>query len=200
MNIKSIIKSKIFIHFAFSLFLLIIVLWGISYYLSVYTKQHKIIKVPDLRGLDIEQIQKITETYNLKYTIIDSVQKSGAKLGSVIMQDPLPNTEVKQNRTIYLTLVCHQKAKTTMPNLISLSLRQALSLIEITGLNINKIKYKQSDINGFRGTSVVQQMYNGKPISEGTPLLKGSKIDITIEASKEIIDSTETNDRFAEQD
>ena len=63
-----------------------------------------------------------------------------------------------------------------MPNLIDLPNRQAIALIESSGLEMGQSKYKPDlsiDI-------VIEQLYNGKKITEGDSLQKGSVVDLVL--------------------
>jgi beta-lactam-binding protein with PASTA domain len=63
-----------------------------------------------------------------------------------------------------------------VPNLVDLPIKQALSLIENSGLEMGESKYKPDlSIN-----IVLEQLYNGKKIPEGDSLQKGSVIDLVL--------------------
>jgi beta-lactam-binding protein with PASTA domain len=66
--------------------------------------------------------------------------------------------------------------KIMMPNLVNLTIRQAQSRLESFGLKIGKITY-EPDL----GINVVlAQKYQGKPISEGDTIIKGSFVDLVL--------------------
>ncbi|MGA2824085.1 MAG: PASTA domain-containing protein, partial [Bacteroidales bacterium] len=96
--------------------------------------------------------------------------------GTVLHQDPYPDSRVKENRKIYLTIVSTIPEKTSMPDLKFLTLRQAINTLESCGLKTGKIFY----IPSFDADAVQQQMYNGKVIAAGTHLDKGSVIELTV--------------------
>jgi len=63
-----------------------------------------------------------------------------------------------------------------MPNLIDLPIRQAIALIASSGLEMGQLKYKPDlsiDI-------VLEQVFNGKMVSGGDSLQKGSVIDLVL--------------------
>ena len=63
-----------------------------------------------------------------------------------------------------------------MPNLINLPKRQAILLVESSGLEIGQLKY-QPDLSI---DVVIDQHYNGKKIQEGDSLQKGSVVDLVL--------------------
>ena len=94
----------------------------------------------------------------------------------ILRQDPYPNSKVKTNRKIYLTIVSTNPEKTIMPDLKYLTLRQAVSILESTGLKTGRISY----IPTFDQDAVQQQSFEGRVIDPGTKLDKGSVIDLTV--------------------
>jgi len=192
-NYKTTIK-KLLIHLSLAFISLIIFIYIISLILDNYTDRKNLIKVPPLTGINISNAKTILQKLNLNYKIIDSAYTNLYSPATIIEQDPLPNTNVKKNRTIYLTIAAHGKEKTTMPNLINLSLRQATEIIKQAGLKLGNIKYvEEKDIKNFKGTTVIKQYYKGKPIKENTIIYKNEIIDITVSVSPDIIDSLQNN-------
>jgi beta-lactam-binding protein with PASTA domain len=63
-----------------------------------------------------------------------------------------------------------------MPDLIDLPKRQALALIESSGLEIGLLKYKPD----LSIDVVIDQQYNGKSIAMGDSLQKGSIVDLIL--------------------
>ena len=63
-----------------------------------------------------------------------------------------------------------------MPNLVDLPKRQAIALIESSGLEMGHLKYKPDLSIDF----VIDQLYNGKKISGGDSLQKGSVVDLVL--------------------
>ena len=63
-----------------------------------------------------------------------------------------------------------------MPNLIDLTLRQAISMLETYGLKVGKLSY----IPDIAENSVLKQNFNGKAISPDVIIDKGSKIDLVL--------------------
>ena len=169
--------SKRFLkHFIASLGILGVLIWIVFLLLNIYTKHGKYISVPQFIGLNIEQITSDPAYTDFEFMVIDSVFDLKSQKGMILRQDPYPNSKVKTNRKIYLTIISTNPEKTSMPDLKFLTLRQAVSILESTGLKVGHISY----IPAFDEDAVQQQSFNGLVIDPGTKLNKGSVIDLTV--------------------
>lgn len=178
---KFIIKTYL-LHFAAAIFSVIIFLWFISFYLDSYTKHLEYIPTPNVLNQKISEASKILEQKKLKYLIIDSVYNPKAKPGVVLSQNPLPLVNVKENRTIYLTISSFLPPGVEMPKLVDLSERQAIMLLKTCDLKVGKIYYEHSYCNGC----VVKQLYHNKEIKAGENIRKGSVIDLIVGTKESI--------------
>jgi eukaryotic-like serine/threonine-protein kinase len=171
------LKTKLFWkHFVAAVLIVFLIVWGTMQVLSNYTKHGHTVKVPDIRGKSLEEIDQILESQNLRYVITDSIFDSKKKKGAVLDQDPEPGMEVKENRTLYLTTNSYVPPQVKMPNLVDVSLRQAVALLETYGLEPGKLSY----VPDFAKNAVIKQLYKGKLIKPGDPIRKGSKIDLVL--------------------
>jgi beta-lactam-binding protein with PASTA domain len=150
--------------------------WIALFVLRIYTRHGQYYIVPDYTGQKVEDVISRKEASIFNFVVIDSVFDLNSIKGTVIRQDPYPDSKVKQNRKIYLTIVSSIPEKTSIPDLKFLTLRQAINTLESCGLKTGKIYY----IPTFDVDAVQQQSYNGKIILAGTHLDKGSSIDLTV--------------------
>ena len=72
--------------------------------LNTYTRHNESVSVPELRGMLINDAVKKLQAEGFEYDL-DSVYQMDARPGLVIEQDPDPETKVKENRTLYLTII-----------------------------------------------------------------------------------------------
>ncbi|HXD91813.1 MAG TPA: PASTA domain-containing protein, partial [Bacteroidia bacterium] len=107
--------------------------------------------------------------------IIDSIYSTQQTPGTIIKQDPEKESEVKENRVIYLYVTSMLPPQIEMPKLIDRSVRQAVAMIESYGLKAN-IKYVADACKNC----VIKQFYKGKEIVPGTPVKKGSVIELQV--------------------
>ncbi len=143
--------------------------------LSFYTRHGEGIPVPKLKGLTIEGALIIMKGEGFQYKI-DSVYVLDKPPGMVVEQDPDPGTNVKENRTIYLTIVTQLAPNIELPDLEPYTYREAVATITNYGLKVGDTSYR-SDIARDR---VLEVRFAGQPIKAGTKLPKGSKIDLVL--------------------
>jgi len=169
-------SKKFFIHLGLSFGVTIVVVWLATLLLGLITKHGQDITVPDLTGLKMEQLDDYLSDRGLKYEIIDSSYSTAGKKGTVISQDPYPNSKVKSGRKIYVTVIAKLPERTTVPDLKDLTLRQTIAVLETYGLKVGKLQY----VPDIAKNAVLKQMYKGKVIDAGTMIEKGSLIDLTL--------------------
>lgn len=177
------IKSKVFLkHFALAIVSLAIVLWILFKLLGVYTHHGETAEVPDFKGKAITELEQFVADKNVGFVIIDSIYDPKEKSGIVIKQDPEAKSLVKHNRIIYLYVTSTQAPQIAMPKLVDRSTRQAVFMIESYGLKVGKVTEITGDCKGC----VLKQYFNGKEITPGEPIKKGSKIDLAVGKKEDV--------------
>jgi len=176
MSILTVLKSKvIWKHIAIQVAIIIVLLVGIYFGLNYYTYHGESIEVPDFSRLTLKQAQQTADAYNLKLVLLDSVHFMDKPKGTIVSQTPKAKSKVKPERTIYVILNGYDNEKISMPDLRGISVRQAFADAEIFGLKIGKLTYVP-DIS----TTVINQLYKGKPVAPNTRIPKGSVIDLIV--------------------
>jgi eukaryotic-like serine/threonine-protein kinase len=163
-------------HFLGMIAVAAVLVWIVLFALRIYTQHGKYLTVPDYTGKLISEVMGGKESEMFEFVVIDSVFELNKPKGMILHQDPFPDSKVKENRKIYLTIVSFLPEKTSVPDLKFLTLRQAISTLESIGLKVGKIQY----IPTFDADAVQQQRYKGEVIAPGTRLDKGSSIDLTV--------------------
>ncbi|WP_443938925.1 PASTA domain-containing protein [Pedobacter sp. MW01-1-1] len=143
--------------------------------LRYYTKHGEGLFVPTVKGLSFEQAVAKLEEAGLKYEV-DSVFIMDKPPGIVIDQDPDPNTFVKDNRTIYLTVNAGKTPNTKFPDIEFKSLREAQAIIESSRLKIGDTTYKPDVSKDV----VLAASFGGQPIRTGQIIPVGSRIDLVL--------------------
>jgi beta-lactam-binding protein with PASTA domain len=169
------LKKKFYIHLAIAIAVTFFILSGTSRYLEHYTRHKEVYVVPDFYGKDADGVINDFGK-RFRFIIIDSIYVKGAESGTVLQQDPYPGSKVKEGRNVYLVTVAKMPEHVPMPNLRNLSLRQALVLLESSGLIPNTITVKEH----FARNAVVDQLLDGTVIEPGTLIFKGSLIDLMV--------------------
>ena len=184
MNIKTFLKTHPFIEdivkaIVISLVALIVIMLALRF----FTNHGKEYEVPDFSGYNSEQINSFlsdSNKYDFELTINDSIFEPGQKGGIIISQDPQAGMKVKKGRKIYLSVTMLVPPKVEMPNLIDLSLRQAVNMLESNNLKLGQVIYKESKFPN----AVLEQRYKGKIIKEG--MMVPYQSNITLIVGKEV--------------
>ena len=141
--------------------------------LPIMTNHGESITVPDLEGVNIDELQEFLVERDLRYEVVDSVYSAEYPPLTVTRQFPKPGSKVKEKRKIYISLNSVNPPSTRMPDLIDKTLKNAELILKSYELVPGKILLKPDP---FR--NVIDQLYEGESIEPNTPLPKGSVIDI----------------------
>lgn len=177
MNFIQFITTRRFLkHLAYSILLFIVIAWIALTVLRLYTRHNQVAVTPNYVGLMMDQVSSLESSKDFELIVVDSIYDYTRKPGSVISQDPLPETKVKPGRAIYLSLVSYMPEQVSMPELIDLSLRRAKALLQTYGLKLGSVRV----IPDMAENAVLKVTVGGKVVKPGTPILKGSVIDLII--------------------
>ncbi len=168
-------EKKFYINLLVILLLCGVFLWLTFRLLNRYTRHDKVYTMPDFVGQDFQQVKHDHST-DFNFILIDSVYPKGQRPGSIYQQDPLPGSKIKKGRNVYAIIVAVTPEKTIMPNLKGISLREAIGRLESSGLDIDYLEYASYSYKN----NIIEQFYQGQPITTGTELVKGSKIMLRV--------------------
>lgn len=186
MSLKKFFTSRAFFtQLILALILVAIIITFTLQRLKTYTRHGESFPVPQLEGLSINEVEAVIDQNNLKYKIIDSLYATDALPGTVIEQVPSAGFHVKQNRVIFLTIMPIMSEKVALPKLTDISFRQALGLIENSGLILGKITYESSEYNNL----VLKVEQDTTEIFEGEIIQKGSSVDLVIGTNSGVQDT-----------
>lgn len=177
MSLKEFLTSKLFLKqlaLALAIFagaIMILLLW-----LNIYTHHGQALQVPNFIGLSLDESARLAKKSKMRFTVIDSVYTSLVGRGCIAEQNPKPGFKVKKWRNIALTINAFRPEMVMVPNLIDLPLRQAIALIESSGLTMGKKSYKPD----LSIDVVLGQLHNGQEIAAGDSLQKGAVIDLLL--------------------
>lgn len=146
------------------------------FWLRIYTLHGKTVRVPDLKGLSLEEATSMLGGRELRSMVIDSVYSEDIPKGSVVDQDPAAGVEVKPGRKIYLVLNASQPKMIDMPRLVDLSKRQAISVLDIIGLKVQELQYRPDPCVDC----VIAQLYDGQPIAPEARIRQGESITLVL--------------------
>ena len=115
------------------------------------TRHGEAIVVPNLVGESVDDARRIADRLDLEIVVADSVFDSDVPGGTVM--DQLPRTSdvrevtVKSGRKIYVTINAYNRRMMKVPNVVQLSLVQALNQLERSGFTVEKLVYEVDAIS-----------------------------------------------------
>lgn len=147
-------------------------------YLPIRTNHGETITVPDVGGMTPSELSEFLERRDLRFQVTeDSSYSPDFPPLVVLAQVPKPNTKVKENRKIYVTLNAERPPLIRMPKLIDLSLTSAQKTLKAYSLKLGKISYVPDPV-AF-GT-IHEMKMGGRTVLEGEYIEKGSVIDLFV--------------------
>ncbi|TAH43782.1 MAG: PASTA domain-containing protein [Bacteroidetes bacterium] len=176
-NLVKFLKSKVFfINVLIAFLLCILSIYLVYAWMGKITHHGESIAVPNLRGMDLAELDTFLAEKSLKFQVVDSLFDGSKPGGTILEQDPAPESNVKEGRTIYLTVNSASPPKVKMPNLIDVSYRQAEAILQTFGLKVGQLSYEPD----LAKNAVLEQHYKGSTIKPGVEIFKGSKIDLVL--------------------
>lgn len=176
--------KKVFVHLGIILILFAgLLLFFFYVYLPKATHHDQTITVPKLTGMKVNELELFLKSKNLRFKINDSSYTPGVRAHTVLTQHPLPDSKVKENRMIYVTIASANPPKVAMPALKDLSLKGAQIQLSQLGLSVGPVV----NVPG-KQDMVYDQLVNGRPVDAGTMIPKGTKITLKVGSSGEEIE------------
>ncbi|MFR9495600.1 MAG: PASTA domain-containing protein [Rikenellaceae bacterium] len=120
--------------------------------------------VPEFKGISLREAQQLAAENDLAIYINDSLYVSEYAGGTVLDQLPAGGVEVKPGRTIYVVINAFGERMVEMPYVAGRSLRQAKNMLDVAGLEIDKINYTHDMATNY----VLEQSYDGARITSST--------------------------------
>ncbi|MBB1139256.1 PASTA domain-containing protein [Myroides sp. WP-1] len=178
MKLVQFLKSKSFlISLAAAILISIVGVLGLLKWLKITTNHEQRIEVPNVMKLDAFQAEQALDQKELRMVVLDTLDynKNYPPL-TVLEQDPMPGSSVKEHRKIYVKINASGYGKVILPELEQLTYRQASSTIASMGLKEGTKSYAT-----FIGKDVVLGIYqNGKKLKKGDLVVKNSRIDFVL--------------------
>jgi beta-lactam-binding protein with PASTA domain len=177
MTLKNFLLSKVFLkNIGLAMLIAVGIIIVLLIWLNIYTRHGQSRPVPNFYGLNLEETANLASKNKLRFQVIDSVYTAVVPRGCVAEQNPKPGYKVKKGRRIILTINAFNPEMVVVPNLVGLPKRQALAVIQSSGLEPGQLRY----IPDLSVDFVIKQVHNGKEVAEGDSIQKGSVIDLVL--------------------
>jgi len=149
-------------------FIIIVIIGLILFFLfdnilmPLYVQKGKTTKVPDVIGMSIEDAKQKIKDAGLDPKEAEYKNDKRYKIGTVTMQNPTAESEVKRDRGVYLTISGGEEL-VDVPNLKGKSVREAAFNLEKYNLKLGTISYEPSE-EIFANTIIRQEILPGSKI------------------------------------
>ena len=144
--------------------------------MQIATRHSARCTVPDFSGIHINEALKQARVKDLKIQINDSLFVPAYEGGVVLDQLPQGGVEVKPGRTIYVTINSFQEKMVPVPYVAGYSLRQAKNMLEIAGLEIDRLIYEPDLATNY----VLSEYCKNRPIKDGSRVMTEFGTGITL--------------------
>ena len=180
---KFLTSSTFFKNLFFALVIVILFLVAFVKFLDFSTNHGEEIKVPNLSKMKLEIAEEKLDEEGLEVFLLDTVEfRPEFPPYSIVEQDPIAGSKVKDGRKIYVKLNAGGYAMVTFPDLKNKTFRQATNALRALGLVEGELKY----VPDLAKDIVLEVSYNGRPVKAGDKLMKNSKIDFVLGDGKDM--------------
>lgn len=170
------LRSKTFlIQLGLALLVLVLICFATLQWLKGTTNHGEFVEVPDFSKMSVQEMRKVADDAGLRYEVLDSTNYNPEyPRFSILDQDPMPGTKVKDNRKIYFTVNPSGYKKVTIPNIIQVTQRNATSMLRAVGLDVQRVTY----VDELGKDMVYRIKHKGKYVNPGDKLPKISKVEL----------------------
>ena len=173
---RFITSKPLWVNILVAIALAFVIVFVILKTLGGITKHGEYLTVPSVIGKSTGDAVQFLEAKGFEVQIQDSVYVDTARMGIVLKQLPDPNSTVKINRVVYLTVNRVTLPLVDMPSLQGKTLSYAMEILRRSHLSLGDTSSRPDFMMG----SVLEQSYKGNPITSGTKLPWGSKVDLVV--------------------
>jgi hypothetical protein len=170
--------KKLWLHFCIILGLSVAILFLFFKGLESYTHKDQAIKVPSFIGLNEKEVlEKIDDRFSIQFS--DSIYDKSKPRGVVLFQHPLPESEVKQGRRLYLTLNARTPKPKPIPDIVDKSIGYGIASLQKEGFKIGRIDTVKDEF-----PVILHLVYFGNELRKTSHIPEESVIDLVVGTGK----------------
>ena len=150
-----------------------------NFFLKIGTHHGQEIEVPDFTNMSVSDASYLASDRGIRIDVTDSVYVRKMGRGLVFSQVPKAGSHVKTGRRILLTINSVSPKKTTMPDLVGFSMRQAKAELLSKGLILRKLRY----VEDIATNNVLRQLIAAMISRRARPLtavLKSTLLSVSV--------------------
>ena len=180
----------------FALVIVVVFLVAFVKFLDFSTNHGEEITVANLSKMKLEVAEEKLDEEGLEVFLLDTVEfRPEFPPYTIVEQDPIAGSKVKDGRKIYVKLNAGGYAMVTFPDLKNKTFRQAENALRALGLMEGELKYEANIAKDI----VLGVFYNGKPVKAGDKLMKNSKIDFVLGDGKDMFNDADLDSLNVEE-
>jgi len=134
-----------------------------------YTRHDVSIQVPNVENVPYEQAEAQLSKRDLQVQRQVGRYNPNVDTGIVVDQTPLPTSEVKPGRRVYLTVNSGEIPTVKIPDLTGMSVREARNRVTSIGLDVGAVN-EDSIPSPYANTITKQEPSPGDSLQEGSPV------------------------------
>ncbi|MDY5237179.1 PASTA domain-containing protein [Bacteroides helcogenes] len=168
-----------------------LVLFGVLKALDIYTRHGDAVVVPNVKGMGMEEAEKMFRNHGLNCIVSDSGYVKTMPAGCILEYNPAAGQKVKEGRTIYLTVNARSTPLQTVPDVAdNSSLRQAEARLLAAGFKVAEVQHVAGERDWVYGVK-----YRGRQLAIGEKVPVGAALTLMVGGGGELpqeSDSLET--------
>lgn len=168
--------SKVFLkQILIAVVVIIALVIGVMQWLKVTTNHGEFKVVPDLSKKSLREAKELIVAEQLEIEVLDSAEYDPKfPRFSILEQNPKSGLQVKEGRKIYVILNPSGYRKISVPKIIEVTKRNAISQLKAVGLDVGEVEY----VDDIGKDMVLEIKFEGKTIEPGEMLPKTSRVDL----------------------
>ena len=180
MSIKDFFKkfasARLWLHLLGMLLVVVLLFFGVQWWLSSYTHHGEGVDVPQLYNMDYDEAEDRLEELGLQLAVNDSTYMEGMPAGRILQQIPREGVSVKEGRTIYVTINSLTIPRVRIPDLIdNCSYREAQARLQQLEFRLRPPKLIDGEKDWVYGI-----MLDGRNLHTGDMVARESQLTLVI--------------------
>ena len=173
---------------AAALLFLTVLFFVLKFSLNLYTNHGESMEIPTFENMQIDQARAVAKEQGLKIDVTVGAFDPEKPPGLVVQQQPVVGSRVKNNRTVYLTILSETAPDVALPSLVgNYDYNQYIRLLKAKNINY-RVRKREYDARQEEGT-ILYLYYGEKKITDddlraGVNVPMGSTVDFVITQRK----------------
>ena len=185
MGYREFFKNVIVKNLIFAILLVVILVFGISWWLKIYTHHGESVEIPNVKGMKLDIAKPLFEARNISYQVIDSTYNTAVSPGTIIETMPPVGSKVKEGRTIYIRINSYSAGMISVPDVKDVSQRQATAMLQALGFEKINTKW----VAGPYRDLVVGLEYQGQELQIKDKIPTNAVLTLLISSGNNVNDS-----------